>query len=106
MTIQTYYAVCLGILTLTHLAGLVFIIFTLAQMRRSAEAVPPVNKVMITALATKAARVSGLLFIAIPPEMCVTLHGLLNHGLGHSRYETNIRVPESSPYRTVQFHWR
>jgi len=39
MTIQTYYAVCLGILTLTHLAGLVFIIFTLAQMRRSAEAV-------------------------------------------------------------------
>lgn len=39
MTIQTYYAICLGILTLIHLTGLVFIIFTLVQMRRSAEAV-------------------------------------------------------------------
>ena len=39
MTIQTYVAVCLGILTLIHLAGLIFIIYTLLQMRRSAEAV-------------------------------------------------------------------
>ncbi len=39
MTIQTYFAICISILTLTHLAGLIFIIYTLLQMRRSAEAV-------------------------------------------------------------------
>ncbi|MFH2202350.1 MAG: hypothetical protein ABIJ96_04505 [Elusimicrobiota bacterium] len=34
-----YFAVCLGILTLTHVLGLVFIIYTLSQMRRSSEAI-------------------------------------------------------------------
>jgi len=36
---EIYFAVCIGILTLTHLIGLVIVIYTFAQMRRSAEAV-------------------------------------------------------------------
>lgn len=35
----SYFAICIGILTVTHVIGLVFVIYTLAQMRRSAEAV-------------------------------------------------------------------
>lgn len=34
-----YFAVCVGILTLTHLIALVVLLMTLAQVRRSAEAV-------------------------------------------------------------------
>ena len=34
-----YLAICVGILTLTHLLGLIFIIYTLSQMRRSSEAI-------------------------------------------------------------------
>lgn len=36
---NTFIAVCVGILTLTHLVGLCLIIYTLVQVHRSAEAV-------------------------------------------------------------------
>ena len=36
---ETYYAVCAGILTLTHLIGVVILIVTLIQVRRAAESV-------------------------------------------------------------------
>ncbi len=38
MEITTWTGICLGVLTLTHLCGLVLLVATLIQLRRSAQA--------------------------------------------------------------------